>query len=69
MIYKVSYVVLGGQQPGAIRNESARPQTGQRIHLGRKVFEIVEVSNLLPPRDEITYLHATLREVTPSETP
>ena len=63
MIYKVSYVVLGGQHPGAIRNESARPKAGEHIHLGRKEFEVVEVSSLLPPRDEIHYLHATLREV------
>ncbi|MFN8379476.1 MAG: hypothetical protein U0452_12485 [Anaerolineae bacterium] len=63
MIYKVSYVVLGGQHPGAIRNEPNRPETGKRIRLGRREFEIVEVSSLLPPRDEIQYLHATLREV------
>lgn len=63
MIYKVSYVVLGGQHPGAIRNETVRPEAGSRIRLGPATFEIVEVSSLLPPRDEIQYLHATLREV------
>jgi len=64
MIYKVSYVVLGGQHPGAIRNETERPEAGSRIRFGAATFEIVEVSSLLPPRDEIQYLHATLREVT-----
>lgn len=69
MIYKVSYVVLGGHHPGAIRNETARPEPGERIRLGRKLFEVVEVSSLLPPRDEIQYLHATLREVPHSPAP
>ena len=64
MIYKVSYVVLGGKHPGAIRNERERPLIGGRIRLGRKPFEIVEVSDLLPPRDDIQYLHVTLRDVT-----
>lgn len=66
MIYKVSYVVLGGKHPGAIRNETRRPEAGGHIRLGRKPFEIVEVSNLLPPRDDIQYLHVTLREITTS---
>ncbi|MBL8147384.1 MAG: hypothetical protein JNL34_13450 [Anaerolineae bacterium] len=63
MIYKVSYVVLGGQHPGAIRSETLRPEAGSQIRLGQHTFEIVEVLSLLPPRDEIQYLHATLREV------
>jgi hypothetical protein len=67
MIYKVSYVVLGGQHPGAIRNERARPATGDQIRLGRRRFEVIEVSDLLPPRDEIQYLHVTLREQTTHE--
>jgi hypothetical protein len=67
MIYKVSYVVLGGKHPGAIRNETRRPEVSGRIRLGRRSFAIVEVSDLLPPRDDIQYLHVTLREQTSDE--
>jgi hypothetical protein len=62
MIYKISYVVLGGRHPGAIRNETKRPAAGDRIRLGRQQFEIVEVKDLLPPRDDFQYLHVTLKE-------
>ena len=62
MIYKVSYVVLGGKHPGAIRNEKTRPEAGHRVRLGRNTFLVVEVSDLLPQRDDIQYLHVTLRE-------
>jgi hypothetical protein len=61
MIYKVSYVVLGGQHPGAIRNQSEAPKVGDRVRLGRKYFSIVEVSELIPPREDFQFLHATLR--------
>ena len=61
MIYKVSYVVLGGQHPGGIRNQSEAPKVGDKVRLGRKHFEIVEVNELLPPREDFQFLHATLR--------
>jgi hypothetical protein len=61
MIYKVSYVVLGGQHPGAIKNQSEAPKVGEKVRLGRKNFEIVEVNELIPPREDFQFLHATLR--------
>lgn len=61
MIYKVSYVVLGGQHPGAIRNQSDAPKVGDKVRLGRKYFAIVEVNQLIPPREDFQFLHATLR--------
>lgn len=61
MIYKVSYVVLGGKHPGAIRNQSEAPKVGDRVRLGRTYFEVVEVSELIPPREDFQFLHATLR--------
>jgi hypothetical protein len=61
MIYKVSYVVLGGQHPGAIRNQSSMPAVGDKVRLGRSTFEVVEVHELVPPREDFQFLHATLR--------
>ncbi len=63
MIYKVSYVVLGGKHPGAIRTQPEAPQIGSQIRLGRRIFEIVEVSEIMPPRDDFAFLHATLKLV------
>lgn len=61
MIYKVSYVVLGGQHPGAIRNQPVSPTVGDKVRLGGRIFEVVEVAQLVPPRDDFQFLHATLR--------
>jgi len=63
MIYKVSYVVTGGGHPGAITNRDAPPQVGEIVKLGRKQFEVVEVSDLVPPQGDFAFLHVTLRPV------
>lgn len=63
MIYKVSYVVLGGQHPGGIINQGEPPQVGDWVRLGRSNFEVVEVKNLMPPRDDFQFLHATVKPV------
>jgi hypothetical protein len=61
MIYKVSYVVVGGEHPGAIANVEKPPQVGDRIKLGDYEFEVMEVLELMPPRGEFSFLHATCR--------
>ncbi|MFQ3568027.1 MAG: hypothetical protein SNJ59_13635 [Aggregatilineales bacterium] len=61
MIFKVSYVVLGGEHPGAIRNQREAPRPGQHVRLGQRSFEVVEVLEIIPPRDDFQFLHATLR--------
>ena len=61
MIYKVSYVVIGGEHPGAIANVEIPPQVGDRVKLGNEEFEIVEVLELMPPRGEFSFLHATCK--------
>lgn len=63
MIYKVSFVVQGGGHPGAILNMERRPKEGDRVKLGGKLFEIVEVLEIIPSRGEFGYLHATCRPV------
>ncbi|MBN1311569.1 MAG: hypothetical protein JXB30_09130 [Anaerolineae bacterium] len=64
MIYKVSYVVVGGEDPGAIANVDKPPQVGDRVTLGSHEFEIVEILELMPPRGEFSFLHATCKMVT-----
>ncbi len=63
IVYKVSYVVIGGEHPGAIVNEYHRPQVGGRVTIGKHTFEIVEVHEIMPPRDDFAFLHATVRPV------
>jgi hypothetical protein len=67
MIYKVSFVVpsesKGGEQSGAIRDVEKRPEEGDRVKLGDKLYEIVEVLEIVPSRGEFGYLHVTCRPV------
>ncbi|NJL57674.1 hypothetical protein HC928_23005 [bacterium] len=61
MIYKVSYVVQGGEYPGGIKNQEEKPQVGGKVQIGLKMFEIVEVQEMMPPDDDFQFLHATVR--------
>jgi hypothetical protein len=60
MIYKVSYVVVGGEHPGGIMNHIERPKVGARVEIGQKVFEITEIHEIMPPRGDFQFLHATV---------
>ena len=61
MIYKVSFVVLGGEYPGGIKNLYERPKPGDHVEIGRMIFEVVEVHEIMPPRDDFQFLHATVK--------
>lgn len=61
--YKVSYVVIGGDHPGAIQNEFQRPEIGDTIQIGKNTFEIVEIYEVMPPRGDFAFLHATVKPV------
>ncbi|MFN2109821.1 MAG: hypothetical protein ACK2UI_09175 [Anaerolineae bacterium] len=61
MIYKVSYVVIGGQHGGMVINQDEAPQVGHQIELGGQMCEIIEVQELVPPMGDFAYLHATCR--------
>lgn len=63
MIYKVSFVVQGGTHPGGIQNLEKRPEIGDRFELGNSEFEVVEVLEIIPPRGNFAYLHATCKAV------
>jgi len=66
MIYKVSYVILGGKQTGAIINQEKAPEVGEFVKLGDETFEVVEVTDLLPPQGDFAYLHVTCRPLNAS---
>jgi hypothetical protein len=61
MIYKASYVVVGKPHLGAIANLDAPPRVGDRVQLGDEVVEVIEVIDLMPPREDFAYLHVTCR--------
>jgi hypothetical protein len=63
VIYKVSFVVQGGTHPGGIQNLDKRPEIGDLLELGNNRFEIIEVLEIIPPRGDFAYLHATCRPV------
>jgi hypothetical protein len=63
MIYKVSYVIVGGQHRGMVVNQEEAPQVGDCIELDEQVCEIIEVQELVPPMGDFAYLHATCRPI------
>ncbi|HEY84647.1 MAG TPA: hypothetical protein G4N96_06005 [Chloroflexi bacterium] len=59
--FKVSIVVPGRKDIGGIQNLKKEPKSGDTLTLGKDKYEIVNVSELMPPRGEFAYLHATCR--------
>ena len=68
MIYKVSYVVSDRSHPGAIVNEVALPEPGMQVEIGDRVFEVIEVYDMMPPRGDFRFLHATVKPMSEAET-
>lgn len=60
MVYKVSYVIQGGNLPGAIRNETEMPKLGMRVKVGSQIFRVVEVYEMMPPRDGTQFIHVVV---------
>ena len=63
VFYTVSYLVKGGQHPGAIITEDAVPEVGGEVVFNGLVFEIVEVVEVVPPTSGFGFLHATCQYV------
>jgi hypothetical protein len=61
--YKVSYVIVGNDDPGTILNQEYPPKPGDQVELRNHYFEIVEVFELVPPRGDFHYIHATCKPV------
>ncbi len=59
VFYTVSYLVQGGQHPGAIITEDRIPEVGDEVNFNGMVFEIVEVVEVVPPTSGFGFLHAT----------
>lgn len=68
MIYKVSYVIVGSDAKGGIKNQMERPQVGDRVRFGRDTYEVTEVTEIMPPRDDFQFLHATAKPVPKRQT-
>jgi len=65
-VYKVSYVIVGADDPGAIQNQDKTPVPGEKIKIRDKIYEIIEVFELVPPRGEFHYIHATCKSLNSS---
>ena len=63
MIYKVSFVVPGRRDIGGIQNIDREPKPGDRVRIGNQTFEVVDVTELMPPRGDFAYIHATCKPV------
>ncbi len=61
VLYKISYVVIGGEHPGAIVNVEEKPEPGELLTFDGRVFEIVEIVELMPPVGNFGFLHATCK--------
>lgn len=62
-VYKVSYVVKGSNHPGGIVNKDKPPEIGEQFRVGDILLEVLEVVELMPPRGDFYYLHATCKKV------
>ena len=59
--YKLSIVVPGRRDVGGIQNLNYEPKPGDIIVLDKEEYEIVDLAELMPPRGDFAYLHATCR--------
>ena len=60
-VWKVSYVVKGSSQAGGIINLDHAPKIGEVIKIGSDQFEVLESLELIPPRGDFHYIHATCK--------
>jgi hypothetical protein len=63
MVCKLSIVIPGSQHAGAIIDTPAVPNVGDHLALGDSVVEVLEVMDLLPPRGDFWFIHATCKLV------
>lgn len=63
MVYKVSIVIPGAEHGGAILNLREMPKVGDRIRVGEMEVEVLEVMDLVPPRGDFHFVHATCKIV------
>ena len=62
VFYKVSFVVIeGSEHPGAIINVDEMPEVGEEVTFDGRVFEILEVKELMPTVGNFGFLHASCK--------
>ena len=66
-VWKVSYVVKGSAQAGGIVNLDHEPEPGDVLKIGGDHLEVIEVLELIPPRGEFHYIHATCQAIQPED--
>ncbi len=65
MVCKVSIVIPGHDHGGAIINLEALPQVGDHLKVGELEVEVLEVMELMPPRGDFHFMHATCKKIAP----
>lgn len=63
MVCKLSVVIPGSEHAGAIIDTPAVPNVGDQLALGDSLVEVLEVMELLPPRGDFRFVHATCKLV------
>ena len=61
-IWKVSYVIQNSDEIGGIINLEQAPKIGEILEVGDIQVEILEVFELIPPKGDFHYVHATCQE-------
>jgi hypothetical protein len=63
VVYKISIVIPGIEHGGAIINTTEMPKVGDRLKVGDLEVEVIEIMDLLPPRGDFHFMHATCKTV------
>ncbi len=64
-IYKISYVIMEKDHPGAILSAHERPQPGDQVKIGSDYFEVFETIDLAPPQGNFYHVQANCRPLDP----
>jgi len=67
IFYKVSFVVAGGEYPGAIMTVDTKPEIGDEVHFNESTFKVIEVMELMPTVGNFGFLHVTCEFLHPAE--
>jgi hypothetical protein len=62
-IYKLSIVVPGRRDIGGIENLEKEPKPGDVVILDKEAYKIIDLVELMPPRGNFIYLHATCEPI------
>ena len=59
IFYKISFVVTGGEHPGAIMTVDHKPEVGDEVSFNGSTFMVTEVMELMPTVGNFGFLHVT----------